>query len=179
MLLIPLFILNADAISELIYGWNSVPLGLLSALFGNHNSPLGGIVLPIDSRILGMVSRPPFLAPNHIPPGQDPYCRELWNKNPRWQERASIKNNTDHDGPFISLISDPVEMSALTPRDLGCIYHLGYAPKKIPSGLAYGRVFYMFGRPIFRDLSRFIWGGKLFMEVPCTEGISFFVLIHT
>eukprot|EP01055_Gregarina_sp_Pseudo9_P000856 Gregarina_sp_Pseudo_9__855@NODE_1547_length_1506_cov_8_081800_g1434_i0_p1_GENE_NODE_1547_length_1506_cov_8_081800_g1434_i0NODE_1547_length_1506_cov_8_081800_g1434_i0_p1_ORF_typecomplete_len175_score8_14_NODE_1547_length_1506_cov_8_081800_g1434_i0259783 len=169
-LFLPLFV---EGSLELLYRLNAIPLDFLTTLFGNHNSPLGGVVLPIDSRLVALFSRVPFLSNGHIPPASNPKCPEVWRERPFWGTRAAMKlgnSTTKSDEPFLALFEDPADLSAYSAEELACIFYLGYAPNSIPTGLAYGRVLHILGRSLFRDLGSLLWGGKIFYEMPCDGG---------
>lgn len=162
---------------EFINRLNAIPFDMLTTIFGNHNSPLGGVALPIDSRLIALISRSPFLTEGHIPPAINPVCQDLWSLHPLWLKRAEQKNNrgSQSTGQYMAIVEDAADLSAYTPEELACIFYLGYAPNSIPIGLAYGRVHYILGRPLLRDLGSLLWGGKIFYEMPCGRGQTLFI----
>eukprot|EP01054_Gregarina_sp_Poly1_P010805 Gregarina_sp_Poly_1__10804@NODE_831_length_6095_cov_272_214167_g601_i0_p6_GENE_NODE_831_length_6095_cov_272_214167_g601_i0NODE_831_length_6095_cov_272_214167_g601_i0_p6_ORF_typecomplete_len184_score14_02_NODE_831_length_6095_cov_272_214167_g601_i054746025 len=167
-ILLPLL---AEASLELLYRLNGIPVDLLTAVFGTHNNPLGGIVFPLDSRLMALFSRVPFLTAKHLPPQSNPRCHALWAEQPHWLARAAMKreNTTQPDDPFVAIVEHPTELVAFSAEDLTCLYHLGYAPNAIVSGPAYGRVLYVLGRPFIRELTKVFWGGKIFLQAPCDD----------
>eukprot|EP01053_Blabericola_migrator_P007213 Blabericola_migrator_1__7212@NODE_365_length_9399_cov_81_035255_g292_i0_p4_GENE_NODE_365_length_9399_cov_81_035255_g292_i0NODE_365_length_9399_cov_81_035255_g292_i0_p4_ORF_typecomplete_len194_score11_86_NODE_365_length_9399_cov_81_035255_g292_i035914172 len=169
--------LCADAGIEFLHRFSAMPIDLMQFFFGNHNSPLGGVVLPVDSRLVAAFSRVPYLTSDHIPPRNNPVCHDLWKRSPQWAARAAMKlsnatapGRLAREGTFLALIGHPAELTRFSEEQLACIYYLGYTPnsnREIPSGKAYGRVLSFLGRPVLKDLGNWLWGGKIFFDLPC------------
>lgn len=147
----------------------NMPFTMMNGFFGTTQSPFGGASFPMDSRLFAMVARPPYLMPGHKAPPIDPYCHEFFQRKEGWMARAAAKiaGEGSSDDAWISLIDTPEEMAEWEPEDYACLFYLGYAPPRIPEGLAFGRVYSVLGNPVINDVAEIFWGGKIFMKVPC------------
>lgn len=163
-----LIALGVDA-NEISHRLNNLPFGIINAITGTSSSPFGGLLLPIDPRIISPLAFPPFLedTTNSVYlPSINEACYEFWQTNTTWLTRAMTKSVT----PYIKLISNPSELATFTPQELTCLFYLGFNPTRIPEGRAYGRVLYILGNPIIKDLAQILWGGKILFKTPCDNG---------
>eukprot|EP01056_Protomagalhaensia_sp_Gyna25_P002340 Protomagalhaensia_sp_Gyna_25__2339@NODE_228_length_4268_cov_30_310002_g178_i0_p3_GENE_NODE_228_length_4268_cov_30_310002_g178_i0NODE_228_length_4268_cov_30_310002_g178_i0_p3_ORF_typecomplete_len219_score30_88_NODE_228_length_4268_cov_30_310002_g178_i04701126 len=175
-------LLAAEGSLEILHRLNTIPLDFLLSVFGNHESPFGGVVFPLESRLVAGLARPPFLAGGFPLAETNAECRSLWERHPHWQIRADIvmaSPSSNRDQPFLSFVSSPSELTPFTAEELTCLYFLGYTPSTVPTGMAYGRVLHILGNNLIKDISKLVWGGKMFMQTHCKrDGDPIYVAIN-